>query len=83
MNALSEMRTIHICVVVQRHLCAGRTRRHDKKLYGNLRQACGLVDLVGRNTARIELHEAATQSGRRYENGDAAAQRLGSHRALR
>ena len=33
--------------------------------------------------ARIELLEAATQSGRRYENGDAAAQRLGSQRALR
>jgi len=27
--------------------------------------------------------EAAAQSGRRYENGDAAAQRLGSQRALR
>jgi hypothetical protein len=36
----------------------------------------GLVYLVGRNMARIELLEAATQSGRRYENGDAAAQRL-------
>src|SRR5207237_1586480 len=33
--------------------------------------------------ARIELLEAPTQSGRRYENGDAAAQRLGSQRALR
>ena len=27
--------------------------------------------------------EAAAQSGRRYENGDASAQRFGSQRALR
>jgi hypothetical protein len=43
-----------------------------------VRQTCGLLDLVGRNTARIELLKATTQSGCRYENGDAAAQRLGS-----
>jgi ABC-type transport system substrate-binding protein len=41
-----------------------------------------LVDLVGRNTARIELLEAAAQSGRRYVNGDGAAQRLGSQRTF-
>jgi putative transposase len=34
-------------------------------------------------SCQIELLERTTQSGRRYENGDAAAQRLGSHRALR
>src|SRR5215468_11110918 len=47
-----------------------------------VRQAHGLFDLVGRNTARIQLLEAAAQSGRRYENGDAAAERLGAQRAL-
>jgi hypothetical protein len=41
------------------------------------------LDLVGRNTAQIELFEAATQFGRRYENGDAAGQRFGSQRMLR
>ena len=46
-------------------------------------QACGLVDPVGKNTARTELLEAAAQSGRRYEDGDATAQRLGPQRALR
>ena len=46
------------------------------------RQACGLVDLVGRNTARIELLEAAAQSGRRYENGDADLLTLGSHAGI-
>jgi hypothetical protein len=41
------------------------------------------IDPVRRNTARIELFEATAQSGRRYENGDAAAQCFGSQRALR
>src|SRR6202008_1544622 len=47
------------------------------------RQACGFFDLVGRNTARIELLEAAAQPGCRNENSDTAAQRLGRERTLR
>jgi hypothetical protein len=47
------------------------------------RQAGRLLHPVGRDTVWIKLLEAAAQSGRRHENGDAAAQRLGSQRALR
>jgi hypothetical protein len=51
--------------------------QHEKTSFG-----LATSDPVGWNTARIELLEPATQSGRRYENGDPAAQRLGSQRAL-
>jgi hypothetical protein len=60
----------------------GRCRGSAKGVEGGPTESqleVALVDMPGLDA--IELLEAAAQSGRRYENGDATAQRLGSQGA--
>ena len=45
--------------------------------------AVAIAELLGPQRASAPAEAPAAQSGRRYKNGDAAAQRFGSQRALR